>query len=88
MSTGSGVLQITEAHLPEHRERLYPPMVTLSMFLPQALATASRQAARWHRVLDAGYGPVPGAPLEAATSAWRCTITSCGDASRALGCAG
>jgi len=36
--TGPEMLQITEAHLPEHRERLYPPTVTLSMFLRQALA--------------------------------------------------
>ena len=28
---------MTEAHLPEHRERLYPPTVTLSMFMRQAL---------------------------------------------------
>ncbi len=39
--TGPELLQITEAHLPEHRERLYPPSVTLSMFLQQALATDS-----------------------------------------------
>jgi hypothetical protein len=36
--TGPQLLEITEAHLPEHRERLYPPTVTLSMFLQQALA--------------------------------------------------
>lgn len=36
--TGPELLQITETHLPEHRERLYPPTVTLSMFLQQALA--------------------------------------------------
>jgi len=35
--TGTEMLQVTEAHLPEHRERLYPPTVTLSMFLRQAL---------------------------------------------------
>lgn len=29
---------MTEAHLPEHRERLYPPTVTLSMFMKQSLA--------------------------------------------------
>ena len=28
---------MTESHLPEHRERLYPPTVTLSMFTRQAL---------------------------------------------------
>lgn len=36
--TGPELLEVTEAHLPEHRERLYPPTVTLSMFLRQALA--------------------------------------------------
>ena len=36
--TGPELLETTEAHLPEHRERLYPPTVTLSMFLHQALA--------------------------------------------------
>jgi hypothetical protein len=35
--TGDELLEVTEAHLPEHRERLYPPTVTLSMFLRQAL---------------------------------------------------
>jgi len=36
--TGPELLEITEAHLGEHRERLYPPTVTLAMFLRQALA--------------------------------------------------
>lgn len=36
--TGPELIQITEAHLPAHRERLYPPTVTLSMFLHQVLA--------------------------------------------------
>lgn len=35
--TGPELLGITEAHLPEHRERLYPPTVTLSMFMGQVL---------------------------------------------------
>lgn len=35
--TGSELLEKTEAYLPEHRERLYPPTVTLSMFMKQAL---------------------------------------------------
>lgn len=35
--TGPELLETTEAHLPEHRERLYPPTLTLSMFLKQAL---------------------------------------------------
>jgi hypothetical protein len=36
--TGPELLQMTEEHLPEHRERLYPPTVTLSMFIKQSLA--------------------------------------------------
>jgi hypothetical protein len=44
--TSPQLLAITEAHLPEHRERLYPPTVTLSMFMRQALeADASCQKA-------------------------------------------
>lgn len=35
--TGPELLEQTEAHLPEHRERLYSPTVTLSMFMRQAL---------------------------------------------------
>ena len=36
--TSPQLLELTDAALPEHRERLYPPTVTLSMFLRQALA--------------------------------------------------
>lgn len=36
--TGPELLEMTEAHLPEHRERLYPPTVTLAMFMKQVLA--------------------------------------------------
>jgi hypothetical protein len=35
--TGPQMLEQTEALLPEHRERLYPPTVTLAMFMKQAL---------------------------------------------------
>lgn len=35
--TGPELLETTESYLPEHRERLYPPTVTLSMFMRQAL---------------------------------------------------
>jgi hypothetical protein len=35
--TGPLLLELTEAHLPQHRERLYPPTVVLSMFIKQAL---------------------------------------------------
>ncbi len=35
--TSPQLFETTEACLPEHRERLYPPTVTLSMFMRQAL---------------------------------------------------
>lgn len=35
--TGPLLLELTELYLPEHRERLYPPTVALSMFIKQAL---------------------------------------------------
>ena len=35
--TGPTLLEITDSYLSEHRERLYPPTVTLSMFMMQAL---------------------------------------------------
>jgi hypothetical protein len=35
--TSAELLETTEALLPEHRERLYPPTVTLSMFMRQVL---------------------------------------------------
>ena len=35
--TGPELLEVTEAHLPVHRERLYSPTVTLSMFMGQAM---------------------------------------------------
>ncbi len=35
--TGPQLLELTEAHLPAHRERLYPPTVALSMFIRQSL---------------------------------------------------
>jgi len=36
--TGPELLQKTEAYLPEHRERLYPPTETLAMFMRQVLS--------------------------------------------------
>lgn len=36
--TGPELMEMTEALLPEHRERLYPPTETLSMFMMQALS--------------------------------------------------
>jgi hypothetical protein len=35
--TGPELLEMTETLLPEHRERLYPPTLALSMFMKQAL---------------------------------------------------
>jgi|GEM_PF-1750546 hypothetical protein len=44
--TSEELLQTTEALLPKHRERLYPPTVTLSLFMRQTLeADASCQRA-------------------------------------------
>jgi hypothetical protein len=37
--TGPQLLDRVEALLPDHRERLYPPTETLSMFLAQALSS-------------------------------------------------
>lgn len=37
--TGPELLEMTDSYLPEHRERLYPPTVTLSMFMKQVLAS-------------------------------------------------
>jgi len=37
--TSPELLETTEALLPKHRERLYPPTVTLSMFMRQVLET-------------------------------------------------
>ena len=39
--TGPLLLELTEGHLPEHRERLFPPTETLSMFMAQALSADS-----------------------------------------------
>ncbi len=36
--TGPELFETTESYLPEHRERLYPPTVVLSMFMRQALS--------------------------------------------------
>ena len=36
--TGPELFEATESYLPEHRERLYPPTVALSMFMRQALS--------------------------------------------------
>ena len=38
MLTGPELLEVTDSCLPDHRERLYPPTVTLSMFMKQVLA--------------------------------------------------
>lgn len=38
MLAGPELLEMTDSFLPEHRERLYPPTVTLSMFMKQVLA--------------------------------------------------
>lgn len=62
--TGPKLLNVLEMHLPEHRERHYPPALTLSMFLGQVLsADGSCQNAvnehNVHRVL-LGLSPLSG----------------------------
>ncbi|MDN5881529.1 MAG: IS4 family transposase [Nitrosospira sp.] len=39
--TGPELLDVVEAQLPKHRERLYPPAVTLSLFMHQVLGSDS-----------------------------------------------
>ena len=39
LTTSPELLETTAALLPEHRERLYPPTVALSMFMRQVLET-------------------------------------------------
>jgi len=69
MLTGPELLEKTDEYLPEHRERLYPPTVVLSMFMKQALSAdrscqravngwAAQRAAeelRVHSVRTGGY---------------------------------
>lgn len=48
--TSPQLLEVTEAHLPDYRERLYPPTVTLSMFMMQALhadSSCQRAVSGW-----------------------------------------
>ena len=58
--TGPELMEMTEAHLPEHRERLYPPTVTLSMFMKQSRAL-DRSC---QRAVDAWAGHRPGSRLD------------------------
>ncbi len=39
--TSAELLDVVEEQLPEHRERLYPPTLTLSLFITQALSSDS-----------------------------------------------
>jgi len=39
--TSAELLDVVEEHLPEHSERLYPPTLTLSLFITQALSSDS-----------------------------------------------
>lgn len=48
--TGDELLDVTEAYMPAHRERLYPPTVTLSMFTKQVLSpdkSCQKAVNRW-----------------------------------------
>ena len=77
--TGPDLLDEVEAQLPEHRERLFPPTETLSMFLAQALsadrscqravneAAIKRLPAAAKRALAAGVAS-PAGPVETVTN--------------------
>ncbi len=45
--TGPQLFDRVEALLPEHRERLFPPTETMSMFLAQALSADGSCRDRW-----------------------------------------
>lgn len=45
--TSPEILDVVEAQLPEHRERLYPPSLTLSLFITQALSSDSPARTQW-----------------------------------------
>ena len=55
--TGPECLEEVESLLPEHRERLFPPTETLSMFLAQAMS--ADRSCQW-RATQCGPGPLPG----------------------------
>jgi hypothetical protein len=68
--TGPRLLDEVEALLPEHRERLFPPTETLSMFLAQALLDAG-QAETWRNVrfdIDQGRSERLGSALRLANT--------------------
>lgn len=58
--TAPELFDVLEAHLPEHRERQYPPTETLSMFLSQAMsADRSCQNAVNNREVRRTFGGMP-----------------------------
>lgn len=59
--TRPGLLDFLDARLPAHRERLFPPTETLSMFLAQALSADG--SCRWAVDQAATYGLLSGLPL-------------------------
>ena len=59
--TGPGLLDFPDARLPVHRERLFPPTETLSMFLAQALSADG--SCRWALDQSATYRLLSGLPL-------------------------
>src|SRR5688572_33275503 len=71
--TSPEMLELTEGHLPEHRERLYPPTVTLAMFLRQALSAdvSCQQAVNTWAVSRAAEGLSPQSVSAHAPAAWR-----------------
>ena len=76
--TGPELLEMTESHLPEHRERLYPPTVALSMFMRHALSadgSCQRAVNGWAAQREAeglGFRAFPPARIARRGSACRC----------------
>ena len=67
--TSPELLQTTEALLPEHRERLYPPTVTLSMFMRQvSRASIPSKAGARHSTLTRACATLHLGRIEAVTA--------------------
>ena len=56
--TGSKLLNRVEALLPDHRERLFPPTATLSMFLAGALSRRQLRQQRSTMLWSSGWWSV------------------------------
>ena len=77
--TSPQLLETTEALLPEHRERLYPPTVTLAMFMRQVLEAVgadSNLSHRADRILSQGWKPTLRWSAVDKFSSWPVSLTS------------